>query len=158
MNLSNRTYQLTQRFFNGSLFKKTVFVLLLGIVSLAMFPYGVLAEESAIFRFIIYEIFGSEWSHILGHFAIFSFIGTAVLLFFPKLLSYPILYLSVMLNFAWIQEFLQLATFKRRPINIGELKDLGIDIAAAVFVFIGFVLYRNFQRGKEPQVISNGAD
>lgn len=158
MNLSNHSFNLTQRFFSGTHLKKLLFVFVLGIVSLALFPYGVLAEESRIFRFIIYRVFDSEWSHIVGHFGIFSFIGTAVLLFFPKLLSYPILYLSVMLNLAWIQEFLQLATFKRRPINFGELKDLGIDLAAAVFVFIGFVLYRHIQRRRKPQVIPTGDD
>lgn len=105
------------------------------ILLLALYPYGVLAEESRFFHFVVYRIFDSELSHLIGHFILFGFIGTAVLLFFPKLLSTPILYLSVMLNFAWVQEFLQLATFKRRPINIGELKDLGVDLTAAVFAF-----------------------
>ena len=132
-----------------------LFVFIFSIVGFALFPYGVLAEKSSLFRFIVYQVFESERAHIVGHFALFSFIGTAVLLYFPKLLSYPILYLSVMLNLAWIQEFLQLATFKRRPINIGELKDLSVDLAAAVFIFCLFVLFQNIRRryvGKRKEI------
>lgn len=133
----------------GQKYLKIGFLLFgVGLIALALFPYGVLAEQSRVFRFVIYRIFDTELSHIIGHFVIFSFIGTAVLLAFPKLFRTPILYLSVMLNMAWIQEFLQLATFKRRPINSGELKDLGVDLAAAVFIFCIIYPYHRRQQQK----------
>ena len=135
---------------NPSLLKYGLLFLILGFIGITLFPYGVLAEQSELVWFVIYRIFASELSHFVGHFLIFCLIGTAILLLFPKLFRFPIFYLSLMLNMAILQELLQLATFKRRPINLGELKDLSVDIAGAVFIFyLLYFLYYRRQPGAE---------
>lgn len=128
----------TQR--REKLIKYGLVLFIVGFIGITLFPYGVLTEQSALARFILYRLFETELSHFVGHFLIFCLIGTAVLLLFPALFRSPLFYLSLMLNLAIMQEFLQLATFKRRPINYGELKDLGIDLTAAVFIFLIFYL------------------
>lgn len=135
---------------NKKSYLKPLFVIgFIGVIGLALFPYGALTQKSDVFEFIVYGVFGSELSHILGHFVLFGMIGAAVLIIFPKLLRMPILYLSLILNLAGLQEVLQLVTFKRRPINMGEVKDLGIDLTAAVFVFL--LIYLLFNLRQQPQ-------
>lgn len=121
------------------LIKIGLVLITIGFIGFTLFPYGVLVEQSTLTQFVLNRIFRTELSHFVGHFLIFSIIGTAVLLLFPSLFRSPIFYLSLMFNLAVVQEFLQLATFKRRPINSGELKDLGVDMLAAVSIFL--VLY-----------------
>jgi heme/copper-type cytochrome/quinol oxidase subunit 4 len=104
-------------------------------VTIALFPFGWLATVWPGFSAVADFIFGTELSHILGHFAVFMLMGGGVLLLFPSLRRRFWLYFSLMLMLGFIQEFLQIASFKHITPAFDELLDLTMDMLGAVTVF-----------------------
>lgn len=105
-------------------------------VLVALFPFGWLAQVWPAFGDLVDFVFGSDVAHIAGHFGIFVLVGTAVLLLFPRLLAHPLIYLGLVLFLGGLQEFMQLASFKRHPVTADELFDMEIDLLGAVFAFL----------------------
>ena len=105
------------------------------LVATALFPFGWLATVWPGFSAVADFIFGTELSHILGHFTVFVLMGGGVLLLFPGLRRRFWLYLGLMLLLGFIQEFLQIASFKHIIPAFDELLDLTMDMLGAVTVF-----------------------
>lgn len=111
---------------------------LVGLIAVALFPYGWLADNWPTFDRFTGFIFASEAAHVAGHVGLFVLLGTAVLVIFPRLLRQPVLYISIILSLGMVQEFLQLVSFKHRPVAVNDLFDLAVDLLAAGVVFIVF--------------------
>ena len=109
-----------------------VVAMLLGIV---LFPYGWLANNWWVMRWIEDTFFEAEWSHWLGHVLMYGALGTAVLIVFPQLLNRPRYYFGLLFAIGFIQETLQLITFKHHFFRRNELFDLAVDMLAAGAVF-----------------------
>jgi len=104
-------------------------------VATALFPFGWLATVWPGFSTVADFIFGTELSHIIGHFAVFALMGSGILLLFPGLQRRFWLYFGLMLLLGFVQEFLQIATFKHIIPAFDELLDLTMDLLGAVTVF-----------------------
>ncbi len=111
---------------------------LAGLVVVALFPYGWLAENWPAFDRFTGFIFGSEVAHVAGHVGLFILLGTAVLLIFPWLQARPTLYFCLIAILGITQEFLQIVSFKHRPMAANDLFDLAVDLLAAGVVFVVF--------------------
>jgi hypothetical protein len=105
------------------------------LVATALFPFGWLATVWPGFSAVADFIFGTELSHIFGHFTVFVLMGGGVLLLFPGLRRRFWLYFGLMLLLGFIQEFLQIASFKHIIPAFDELLDLTMDMLGAVTVF-----------------------
>jgi hypothetical protein len=99
-----------------------------------LFPFGWLATVWPGFSTVADFVFGTQLSHIIGHFAVFMLIGGGVLLLFPGLRRRFWLYFGLLL-LGFIQEFLQIASFKHIIPAFDELLDLTMDMLGAVTVF-----------------------
>lgn len=108
----------------------------LGLILMAMVPYGWAAQYSSKARFVIYYLLGGELAHIFGHFLLFVLMGTAVIAILPRLKQHPAHYFSLMLLLGLVQEFLQLVTFKMRDFSYAEVFDLTIDLLGAGLAFV----------------------
>lgn len=104
-------------------------------VATALFPFGWLATVWPGFRIVTDFIFGTQLSHIIGHFTVFMLMGAGVLLIFPSLRQRFWLYFGLMLLLGFIQEFLQIASFKHMIPAFDELLDLTMDMLGAATVF-----------------------
>ncbi len=89
-----------------------------------------------------------------GHVGLFMLLGTAVLLIFPRMQQRrtrsgfgPFLYFSLMAGMGMVQEFLQIVSFKHRPVAANDLFDLVVDLLAAGIVFIVFNAEARRRRG-----------
>lgn len=111
-----------------------IFALFL-FVATALFPFGWLATVWPGFSDVADFIFGTQLSHIIGHFAVFVLMGTGVLLIFPRLQRRFWLYFGLMLLLGFIQEFLQIASFKHIIPALDELLDLTMDMLGALTIF-----------------------
>lgn len=111
---------------------------LVGLVAAALFPYGWLATHWPTFDRFTGFIFGSEAAHVAGHVGLFALLGTAVLLIFPSWRRRPSLYFGLIIVIGIVQEFLQIVSFKHRPIAANDLFDLAVDLLAAGVVFVVF--------------------
>lgn len=111
-------------------------------ITLALTPYGVVAEMFPTFGSFVDSAFSSWLSHVIGHFALFVVMGTAVLLIFPKLQHHPKAYFLLMATLGFLQEFLQITTFKHRPIAFDDILDFVIDMLGAAFIY--FVITQFF--------------
>lgn len=105
------------------------------LITLALFPYGWLAERWQLFGRATDFIFGTELAHVAGHFILFAAVGTAVLLTFPRLQTRPRLYFGLIVLVGFLQEVLQLTTFKERPFAANELFDITIDVLGGLAAF-----------------------
>ena len=105
------------------------------LVGLALFPYGWLAERWFLFGWVTDFVFGTELAHVIGHFILFAMVGTAVLLTFPRLQIRPRLYVGLIVLVGFLQEVLQLTTFKERPFAANELFDMIVDVLGALAAF-----------------------
>ncbi len=103
-----------------------------------VFPLGWLAEQWPLFERITNFLFGTEAAHVIGHFMLFSGLGAVLLMLFPRLQTDWRLYFVIMYSFGFIQETLQIVSFKERPFGSNELFDIVIDLLAAGFVFAVF--------------------
>ncbi|MAU01278.1 MAG: hypothetical protein CL608_29405 [Anaerolineaceae bacterium] len=110
-------------------------IALILFITTALFPFGWLATVWPGFSAVADFIFGTQLSHIIGHFAVFVLMGGGVLLLFPSLRRRFWLYFSLMLMLGFIQEFLQIASFKHIIPAFDELLDLTMDMLGAVAVF-----------------------
>ncbi len=114
------------------------------LITLALIPYGLVADYVPAFDYFVDSLFSSEWSHVVGHLGIFALMGTAVLLVFPTLQKKPHFYFSLMALLALLQEFLQIITVKHRPINQSDIFDFVTDMVAATITYCIIVyLVRN---------------
>lgn len=104
-------------------------------LALALFPYGWLADKWPAFDRFTGFIFGTEAAHVAGHVGLFVLLGTAVLTLFPKLQRNPIMYFGIIAWIGVVQEYLQLASFKNRPVMAADIFDLVVDLLAAGVVF-----------------------
>ena len=104
-------------------------------IATALFPFGWLATVSPGFETFANFIFGTQLSHIIGHFAVFALMGGGVLWLFPSLLQRFWLYFGLMLLFGFVQEFLQIASFKHIIPAFDEVLDLTMDMLGAATVF-----------------------
>ncbi|HRQ38486.1 MAG TPA: hypothetical protein PLD25_11275 [Chloroflexota bacterium] len=111
---------------------------MVALVTAVLFPYGWLAANWPTFDRFTGFIFGSETAHVAGHVVLFGLLGTAVLLIFPRWRQQPFLYFCLMAVIGFIQEFLQIVSFKHRPVAVNDLFDLAVDLLAAGVVFVGF--------------------
>ena len=111
------------------------------LIALALTPYGLVAEHFPAFGYVVDVLFSSQLAHFVGHMGIFFLMGTAVLLVFPKLQQKPQLYFALMGILAFLQEFLQLVTFKHRPVDGGDIFDWVTDMTAATIVYCVIKLY-----------------
>ena len=111
-----------------------ILALILFVVT-ALFPFGWLATVWPGFSTVADFVFGTQLSHIIGHFAVFMLIGGGVLLLFPGLRRRFWLYFGLLLLLGFIQEFLQIASFKHIIPAFDELLDLTMDMLGAVAVF-----------------------
>ncbi|MBL1130056.1 MAG: hypothetical protein D8M54_16365 [Chloroflexi bacterium] len=114
--------------------------------AVALFPYGWLADNWPTFDRFTGLIFGSEAAHVAGHVGLFVLLGTAVLLIFPRWRQRPALYFGLIATMGIVQEFLQIVSFKHRPVAANDLFDLAVDLLAAGVVFVGFI---HFERLRE---------
>lgn len=115
-------------------------IALIIFIGIVLFPFGWLATVSPGFETIANFIFGTQFSHIIGHFAVFALMGGGVLLLFPSLRHHFWRYFGLMLLFGFVQEFLQIASFKHIIPAFDEVLDLTMDMlgAATVFYFLGY--------------------
>lgn len=111
------------------------------LIALALTPYGLVAEWFPAFGYFVDTLFSSQLSHFVGHMGIFLLMGTAVLLVFPKLQQKPQFYFALMAVLAFLQEFLQIITFKNRPVNGSDIFDFVTDMTAATIVYCVIKLY-----------------
>ena len=125
--------------------RPTLIIALLLFVAIALFPFGWLATVWPGFSDVANFIFGTQLSHIIGHFAVFALMGGGVLLLFPSLRQRFWLYFGLMLLLGLVQEFLQIASFKHIIPAFDEILDLTMDMLGAVTVF--YFLGRNIEAG-----------
>ena len=106
------------------------------LTGLAMTPYGWVAGQWPGLGLVIDALFSSQMAHVVGHAGLFALLATAVLLLFPRLQKNPTLFFSIFAFLAFLQEGLQLVTFKYRPIVADDLFDLMVDMAAVTAVYL----------------------
>ena len=111
------------------------------LIVLALTPYGLVAEWFPAFSYLVDVLFSSQLAHFVGHMGIFVVMGTAVLLALPKLQQKPRYYFLLMSVLAILQEFLQIITFKHRPINGSDVFDFVTDVTAATITYCVIKLY-----------------
>ncbi|MCP4420456.1 MAG: hypothetical protein GY805_27940 [Chloroflexi bacterium] len=104
-------------------------------VATALFPFGWLATVWPGFNVVANFIFGSQMSHIIGHFTIFLLMGAGILYLFPSLRSRFWFYFGLMLLLGFVQEFLQIASFKHIIPAFDEILDMTMDMLGALTTF-----------------------
>ena len=121
---------------NGKSNRRNWFILATAVlIALALTPYGLVAEQVPAFSYVVDVLFSSQLAHFVGHMGIFMVMGTAVLLVFPKLQQKPQVYFPLMAVLAFLQEFLQIITFKNRPVNGSDIFDFVTDMVAATITY-----------------------
>ena len=110
-------------------------LILILFIATALFPFGWLATVWPGFSVVADFIFGTQVSHIIGHFAVFVLMGGGVLLLFPSLRHRFWLYFGLMLLLGLTQEFLQIASFKHIIPAFDEVLDLTMDMLGAATIF-----------------------
>lgn len=116
-----------------------LFFAFLLFVAAALFPYGLILTLSPKLYYLVNYTFGTQLAHIIGHYGLFVAMGGGILLLFPRLRRHAWLYFGLLLLLAFVQEFLQIATFKHYIPVFDEILDLTVDMlgAATVFYFLG---------------------
>ncbi len=114
-------------------------------VAIALFPFGWLATVWPGFSAVADCIFGTEIAHIIGHFTVFGLMGAGVLLLFPRLRQRFWLYFGLMLLLGFVQEFLQITTFKHYIPAFDEVLDLTMDMLGTVTIF--YILGERIETG-----------
>ncbi|NJN18366.1 MAG: hypothetical protein HC822_19975 [Oscillochloris sp.] len=109
---------------------KYLLISLFVLISLAVVPYGWIAEHIPAVDRVLDGLFAGEFAHAVGHTLIFFTIGTALLLAWPGLRRAPMRYMLMMFSIALIQEGLQLM-FKDRGIILNDITDIATDLVAA---------------------------
>ena len=122
-----QNFKYNQNKFPKPLSQFTVLMLL----AIALVPYGWAAQYSATAYFVVNYLLGGAAVHIVGHFLLFVLLGTAVFATLPRLHSHPLLYFGLMLLIGITQEYLQLVTFKQRPLSFDDVFDLIVDLLGA---------------------------
>ncbi len=108
---------------NGSIRGVCVLVL---VIAAVLFPCGWLGEFSPAFRNVLDRAFPDAWLHAVGHVTIFLLLGSLLLRTAPALRRRPIVYLAIMLCFAFGQEAFQ-AVYKDEFSAFDTLRDLVTD-------------------------------
>ncbi len=110
------------------------YALLTALLAFALFPFGWLTKYSDFADRLIDTLFPNEAAHAVGHSLLFLAIGAALLAVFPALRRRPGRYFGLVLLVAVAQEGLQLL-YKRRPVVINDITDIGVDLVAAGVMF-----------------------
>ena len=108
---------------------------LLVFIATALFPFGWLATVSPGFDTVANFIFGTELAHIIGHYTVFLLMGGGLLLIFPRLRQHFWLYLGLIFLLGFMQEFLQIASFKHYIPAWDEVLDITMDTLGAITIF-----------------------
>jgi heme/copper-type cytochrome/quinol oxidase subunit 4 len=122
-----------------------LFLAFLIFVAIALFPFGWLASVWPEFSTVVEFIFGTDVSHIIGHFAVFMLMGGGVLRLFPSLRQRFWRYVGLMLLLGMVQEFLQIASFKHIIPAFDEILDLTMDMVGTVTIY--YFLGSRFETG-----------
>ena len=124
------------------------FILLIVFVVLALFPYGLIAENSRSFARFLYTVFPEGIGHVVGHSLVFCLGGLLALWVLPRLQTRPGLYFFLILLTGIVQEILQL-THKDRFYFLDSLGDICVDLIAAGMAWIAIQIWRNKRRTLE---------
>lgn len=139
---------------NVSLIRWMLAGVLLVVVGIALFPYG-LVPFDRILSFSpdlmdsFYRLSNTWQAHVVGHAAIFMVMGTAVLLRFPVLLRRPKVYFGLMLVLGVLQEFFQIVGFKHRGLIFDDMFDVFVDLTGALIVFLVLRLIFKISAGEK---------
>jgi hypothetical protein len=107
---------------------------LLILIGLAVVPYAWLGQQWPWLGRLLVSLFASEAAHALGHAAIFTALGVAMLGSLPGLRARAWPYVALILAVALAQEGFQLLV-KGRGVILNDLTDIGTDLVAAGVVF-----------------------
>ena len=127
--------------------KRTVAILALCLVGMALFHFGWLGAEWSGFGIMINIIFATTAAHVIGHSLIFMLLGGVMLLLVPALRTRPLIYLLLVLCLAVMHEGLQLIAYKQRPLLFDDFFDVGVDLLAAGLLFVGVRMLLNKKSG-----------
>jgi len=120
---------------------RRLLVLALGVIALAVFPFGWLSSQWPAFAAVFEAVFGSEWGHRLGHAGVFVTVGGALMWAIPPLRRRPGAYAAAILAVGCAQEAIQL-TYKARAPGGAEAFDLACDLTAAMTIWALVALRR----------------
>jgi hypothetical protein len=121
------------------------------LVGIVLFPYGWLADHWEFFDQVMEALFASEWMHVVGHMVMYGVLATAVLNIYPQLVTEPRHYFAWIFVIGFIQEALQLITFKHHFFTPNEILDLGVDLLAAGIILVAWkVVWRNKETSGMP--------
>ncbi len=109
--------------------------LLLLLITVTLFPYGWLAERWRLFEQVTNLFFRTETSHIVGHFVLFAAMGAVILTIYPRLQTHSRLYWGLIVILGFLQEILQLTTFKHRSFAANDFFDIAVDVLGALAAF-----------------------
>jgi hypothetical protein len=136
-----------QNKFNFNMNTRWLLAGLVLLVSVALFPYGLIPfgrifSFSPALREELYLLSASWQVHVVGHAMIFMMMGTAVLLRFPSLFNHPKRYFGLMVTLGVLQEFFQIVGFKHRGLVFDDFFDVFVDLTGAliIFLFLRFVV------------------
>jgi hypothetical protein len=120
-------------------------------LSVTIFPFNWLRQESFVIRKHFDALFSPEWIHILGHLIIFSALAMLFLWTYRRPLNMRsiALMLSVILITGGLQELLQLPA-KGRPFGWPEVFDLGVDMVGGILGGSLFAVYLRWKNSVIP--------
>lgn len=124
-----------QRPLRNTQYKPFLILALILFIATALFPFGWLATVSPGFNAAANFVFGTQISHIIGHFTVFMMMGAGILALFPALRQRFWLYFGLMLLLGFAQEFLQIASFKHIIPAFDEMLDLTMDMLGALTIY-----------------------
>jgi heme/copper-type cytochrome/quinol oxidase subunit 4 len=122
-------------------------LVLLFVASAVLFPYGWLAEQWPLFSWLADRLFASEGAHMVGHFVLFAGFAGMLLTWKPRLAGRVDYLLLLVFALAVAQEYLQLVTFKHRPVGWNELWDVGVDMTAVLLMWLWWKFRQGGQLG-----------
>ncbi len=118
----------------GAVIGRRVLLLVLGVIALAVFPFGWLSTVWPAFGVGFEAAFSSEWGHRLGHTTVFLTVGGALLWAAPPLRARPLAYAGLIRAVGLLQRAIQLVYTGRAP-GGAELFDLATDLCAGMAVW-----------------------
>lgn len=105
--------------------------LALGVLGLALFPFGWLGGVWPKFGRRLDRVFATDWDHAIGHSGLFFILGLLALIFFPSLRARPWRYIALLSAVGIGQEAFQLL-YKGRLMLFDHGRDLATDLLGIV--------------------------